>query len=161
MNIFVLSENPRECAKMHCDKHVVKMILETAQLLSTALHESGNSELAPYKKNHINHPCSIWARESLENWVWLRELGKELYKEYKYRYNNKIHKAGEVIMNLYGILPNIEAKGLTKFKLAMPDEYKNRNPVIAYKQYYLGDKKHLLKYTNRDIPKFILQGVIN
>jgi hypothetical protein len=158
MNIFILHQNPSECAKMYCDKHVVKMLLETAQMLSTTLHECGQSDIAPYKLNHVNHPCSVWARQSLENWVWLRELGKELYKEYKYRYNDKTHKSGEVILSLYGVLPDIEAKGLTKFAQALPDKYKNDNPVIAYRQYYLGDKQHLLKYTKRSIPEFIIKG---
>jgi hypothetical protein len=160
MNIFVLHQNPSECAKMHANCHVCKMITETAQMLSTALHECGQSDIAPYKPNHVNHPCSVWARESLENWVWLRELGKYLYQEYKYRYNNKTHKAGEVIMSLYGVLPDIEAKGITPFSQALPEQYRDSDAVKAYRRYYLGDKKNLLKYTKRSIPEFIIKGEV-
>jgi len=90
MNIFVLHESPVAAAKMHCDKHCVKMVLETAQLLSTAIHMTGG-EYGPYKPTHKNHPCSIWARTSKANFGWLKHLGMELCWEYSYRYG-RMHK---------------------------------------------------------------------
>ena len=68
MNIFYLDENHETCAQYHCDKHVIKMILETAQLLCCVHWVSGVE--APYKKTHVNHPSSVWARESLTNYKW-------------------------------------------------------------------------------------------
>lgn len=89
MNIFVSSLDPYACANHLDDKRVVKMVLETAQLLSTAINECGGK--APYKSTHINHPCSIWTRESRANYVWLLHHFEALCAEYTFRFN-KIHK---------------------------------------------------------------------
>ena len=81
MNIFYLHENPQRCAEMHCDKHVVKMILETAQLLSTAHHEiDGEPSIECYKATHKNHPSAVWARENRSNYIWLWNLLNSLCK---------------------------------------------------------------------------------
>ena len=84
MNIFKLDEPIRSCAQMHCDKHVSKMILESAQMLCTALWVNGQS--APYKAVHAKHPCTLWAAESLDNWLWLKELAIYLNEEFCWRY---------------------------------------------------------------------------
>jgi hypothetical protein len=76
MNIFYLDKSPYTCARYHCDKHVVKMILETAQLLCGAHWATGGT--AQYKPTHLNHPCAIWVRKSLSNYKWLCELGFNL-----------------------------------------------------------------------------------
>lgn len=86
MNIFLLDYDVKKCAQSHVDKHVVKMILETAQLLCGAHHVIGTTDNIPYKLSHKNHPCSIWVRESLTNYLYLCELGLELCYEYTYRY---------------------------------------------------------------------------
>jgi aspartate oxidase len=86
MNIFVLHKDTRKAAQMHCDKHVVKMILESAQMLSTAVRMNGID--AGYKLTHRNHPCNIWVRESLSNWQWLKSLACELNTEWQFRYNH-------------------------------------------------------------------------
>ena len=83
MNIFVLDKDIKKCAQYHCDRHVIKMILESSQMLSTACRMNGVHD--GYKATHISHPCSIWVRESLDNWFWLRDLVTELNEEYKYR----------------------------------------------------------------------------
>ena len=70
MNIFYLDRDPHEAARLQCDKHVVKMILETAQLLSTAHNELDGGQIA-YKTTHKNHPSAVWARKSLDNYLWL------------------------------------------------------------------------------------------
>jgi hypothetical protein len=90
MNIFILDTNPRIAAKMHCDKHVPKMILETAQMLSTA-HHVYDTPQAPlvYKKAHLNHPCTIWVRESVDNYSWAFELFRELNNEFVRRRGKK------------------------------------------------------------------------
>jgi len=154
MNIFILDEDFEECAKYHCDKHVVKMILEHAQLLSSAVRLSGIDE--GYKLTHQNHPCAIWVRESLSNYFWLMQLTAELHKEWQYRYGHsstKIHKSYYIASHLS--IPKIEDKGLTPFAQAMPDKYKNKDTVKAYRDYYREEKKHLHSWKNRDKPYWI------
>lgn len=154
MNIFVLDEDFDLNAQYHNDRHCVKMILEYAQLLSSALWM--NNIEAPYKLTHKNHPCAIWTRNSLSNYIWLSKLALSLCKEYTYRYK-KIHKTEEIIRKLSDIRLNIIDKGLTPFALAMPDEYKIDNDGIkSYRNYYIYGKKHLANWKNRDIPKWYL-----
>lgn len=92
MNIFALSANPIEAAKLQCDKHVVKMILETAQMLSTAHRELGSkiSEELLYKKTHVNHPSAVWLRKSWPNYRWAVAHFEALCDEYTFRYK-KVH----------------------------------------------------------------------
>ena len=108
MNIFFLDYDTKKCAKYHCDKHVVKMILETAQLLCGAHWVTGSE--APYKLSHKNHPCSIWVRESLSNYLYLCDLGLELCKEYTYRYG-RTHKSQQIIEWCLDKKLNIKDKG--------------------------------------------------
>ena len=149
MNIFILDTNPIICAQYHNDKHVVKMILESTQLLSNAVILSGFE--SPYKLSHKNHPCTKWACESLDNWFWLYQLTEALNDEWKFRFNHdKNHKSFEVARHLH--IPKLPNKGLTPFALAMPSDYKSNDPVNSYRQYYLHDKTHLAKWTRRIIP---------
>jgi hypothetical protein len=150
MNVFLLDENPQINAKYHCDKHVVKMLLETAQLLCSANHLCGDSE-PPYKLSHKNHPCSIWCRASLSNYLYLCELGLELSKEYTFRYG-KHHKSTDVIQWCLNNLPNIEDIGFTSPALAMPDQYKVDDFVQSYRNYYIGEKKGFATWKNREVP---------
>jgi len=123
MNIFVLDYNPVKAAQMHCDKHVIKMVLESVQLLCSVHHITSNRSDIPYRLTHKNHPCSIWVRKSYSNYIWLLDLTRALLDEYTYRYGKK--HACERVYDWCAInLPNIEDKGLTDFALAMPDEFK-------------------------------------
>jgi hypothetical protein len=123
---------------MHCDKHVVKMIVETAQLLCGAHHMTGS--WAQYKLSHKNHPCAIWTRESIENYIWLSKLGVELCREYTRRYN-KIHKSEAVINWCVNNIPALPHITMTEFRLAMPDICKITNdPVENYREYYIREK---------------------
>lgn len=161
MNIFVLSLCPRIAARLHCDKHVVKMILETAQLLYTAHHVVGTRELpeGAYKKTHANHPCAIWVRESRANYLWLAELGWWLCKEYQYRYGeSKTHKTERHIEWLKTHVPELADVPQTPFRQAMPDEYKCPDAVQAYQTFYVESKmkaRGIVKYTRRDRPEFL------
>lgn len=150
MNIFVLDNNIDKAVEFHTDKHIVKMILESAQMLCTVLHLNGID--APYKKTHAKHPCTIWANRSLENWMWLKEFALKLNKEYKYRYGKDVdHKSATVVMNLP--TPNLPSLGLTPFAKAMPDELMSiENPVEAYRQYYMQEKRHIAQWTKRPTP---------
>ena len=149
MNIFVLDESPKKAAKYHCDKHVVKMILETAQMLCTAHWESGGS--APYRPTHKNHPCTKWARETKENYKWLCQLGLELCGEYTNRYS-RTHKTQEHIEWLNKNIPDIPTGNITNKPQAMPDIYKNNNVVKAYRDYYMGEKAKIAVWKYCNVP---------
>jgi len=152
MNIFFLDENPTLSAQYHVDKHVVKMILETAQLLCSVHHVTDQvTEQVPYKLSHKNHPCAVWARESLSNYLYLCELGLELGKEYTYRYGKK-HKSIEVIEWCIVNKPNIPDIGFTTPAMAMPDEFKVDSVVESYRNYYMGAKSDLASWKNREKP---------
>jgi hypothetical protein len=155
MNIFVLDLNTDKCAKYHCDKHVVKMILETAQLLCGVHHVINQlNDQIPYKLSHKNHPCAIWARECLENYIWLCDLGISLSEEYKYRYG-KIHKSKSIIEWCILNKPNLkENSDMTSFALAMPDECKTNNAIQSYRNYYMMEKRGIATWKNRDIPEW-------
>lgn len=168
MNIFFLSRNPKEAARLHCDKHVVKMIVETAQLLYSAhwvLDSQGLRENA-YKLAHKNHPCSIWVRKSITNYMWLASLGWWLCKEYQYRYGQeKTHKTEAHIVWLIQNPPTtIPFVDLTTPALAMPDEYKRENAIEAYKLFYIESKykaRRIVNYTVREWPEFLINLVSN
>ena len=152
MNIFFLDENPTLSAKYHVDKHVVKMILETAQLLCGVHHLTDQvNDQVPYKLSHKNHPCAVWARESLSNYLYLCELGLELGKEYTYRYGKR-HKSIEVIEWCIVNKPNIPDIGFTTPARAMPDEFKVDSVVESYRNYYMGAKSDLASWKNREKP---------
>jgi len=158
MNIFVLSKNPKIAAKYHCDKHVVKMILETKQILDAASSKSGKNKSGK-QLAWFNHPCSIWARTSRQNYIWLINLGKELCIEYTYRYN-KVHKYEQSFykIKIPKFIPDI---GLTKFALAMPTDCKCNTAVKSYRLYYCKYKNHIASWKNRPIPKWYLSGTKN
>lgn len=152
MNIFILDKNPEKCAKYHVDRHVVKMPLETAQLLCTALKLNG-CENVPYKQTHINHPCSVWARKTRNNFKYLAELGLELCKEYTFRYERQ-HGCKEIIEQCLENKLFIPDGELTDFALAMPDEYRSNCAISSYRKYYINDKKHIAKWKNRTVPEW-------
>ena len=152
MNIFFLDEDVKKCAQYHVDKHVVKMILETAQLLCGVHHVTAHdSAHVPYKLSHKNHPCSIWCRESLSNYLYLCELGLELSKEYTYRYGKR-HKSQDVIEWCLINKPNIPDIEFTDPAKAMPDEFKVDSVVESYRNYYMGAKFSLAAWKNREKP---------
>ena len=152
MNIFILDPDVSEASKFHCDKHVVKMPLETAQMLCTA-HSKFTSD-APYKPTHKNHPCNLWLLQSIDNYRWLVNLGLELCKEYSYRYG-KIHKCEAIIKWCKNNEPNIPSIGLTDFALAMPDEFKTDCAIESYRNYYKHAKNHLHTWKNRNKPEWL------
>lgn len=156
MNIFILDKDPETCARQHCNKHVVKMILESAQILSTVVRKHWDiNDDRLYRPTHFNHPCTLWAK-SPENFFWLYKLGKELAKEYTHRYG-KTHKSERVLDRCveYIDIKSLESTSPLSFVLAMPDEYKNEDPVKAYRTYYINDKKNILQYKNRETPSWI------
>jgi hypothetical protein len=153
MNIFVLDRNIEKCAEFHCDQHVVKMILESVQMLCTALNKKGIS--TPYKPTHINHPCVLWVEHSFNNFCWLKKLTIELNNEYRFRFEKDVdHKSISVLRQIARY--DYESRGLTEFAQAMPDIYKvPGDPIKAYRQFYSGEKMSFAKWTKRSIPYWV------
>ena len=190
MNIFYLSTNTDECARYHCDKHVVKMILETAQMLSTAHRILDGDELADekklYKKVHVNHPSTKWVRESYANYLWAYDLLYSLCKEYTFRYNkyHKVQRSG--LLTMLMVAPDAFGTDHWKFHIlvdshtappmCMPDQYKPSKKLLdrkaseyvakhctvqAYKRYYLGEKLSFAKWTRREAPYWYIVSTDN
>lgn len=153
MNIFVLDNDPVLASNL-LDKHIVKMPLETAQILCTIAHQKGFP--APYKPTHINHPAVKWAAQSADNWMWLCEHGIGICYNYTTSYG-KTHKCQAIIQDMMNKCEEIwgkqgVSKNHTPFVLCMPDEYKVADPVQSYRNYYRGDKAYIAKWTNRNTP---------
>ena len=163
MNIFYLSEDPVQCAKWHCDKHVTKMIIEYAQLLSTAhrvldgehvkvLSNSGKrmvsnwkldggSDNVFYKVAHVSHPSNIWVRQSGHHYIYLWRLWHNLCLEYTERYD-KTHMTWKKLRSYISILPqNIPDNGFKEPPQCMPDECKEISAVKAYRKFYKAHKR--------------------
>ena len=143
MNIFVLDTDPATAAKMSCDKHVIKMILESAQMLCTVASNYGF--VAPYKATHKNHPCTLWTAKSRQNWQWLVDHSLALCAEYTNRYG-KVHKTQQHIEWCSGLDIDLPTGGLTPFAQAMPEQYRNSDVVEAYRAYYHGEKAKFAKW---------------
>ena len=176
MNIFALDSDPIKSAQMMVDKHVVKMILETAQLLSTAHRILDGTEYIDksktgrnvrrwrladerehhlYSATHINHPSAVWCRATNNNYNWLYCHFVGLLSEYSYRYG-KIHKCQSMVPWLMMPPKNIDVGYLTPVTPAMPDEYKvPHNSVASYRNYYRGAKQRMHKWTKREVPEWI------
>jgi hypothetical protein len=155
MNIFYLSKDPKEAAVLQYNKHVVKMVLETAQLLCTAHHILGEENnydtwYVPYKSTHKNHPSAIWVRSSDKAYRWAYNHMLELGEEYTKRYN-KVHLTITKCKDILKDLP----KGIPLLRVwedppqCMPDKYKDTNAVIAYWNYYLGEKHSVCNSTEK------------
>lgn len=164
MNLFILDENPKKSAQYHVDRHVVKMPTETAQMISFVYHDAeywdGDipSFIMEFYKTHYKHPCSIWIRESLENFMYAAQLGMELYKEYQYRYEKpeKHKRAREIFDFALKTPPKLPKIGLTPFAQAMDDQFLRFTcPIRNYREYYREGKKHLHKWTKRATPPFL------
>ena len=176
MNIFYLDHDVRKCAEYHLDKHVVKMILETCQLLSTA-HRildgnetqiksktgrnkkiwrlSDDRETILYSATHINHPSAVWRRSSNSNYNWLHSLLTELCHEYTFRYG-KIHKCEQIglVGKLQSCPNNISVGHFTQVTPAMPDDVKLENSILSYRNYYIKNKSKMATWKNRSVPEW-------
>lgn len=160
MNIFFLDYDPSLCAEAMVDSHVVKMVLETAQLLSTAHHQL-QSAVAPqcYKQTHVNHPSAVWARKAAGNYDWLYVHFEALAAEYTHRFGRE-HKSFIDKFMYLSVNPCPNA-GLTVPLCALPEAIKPTglytwaDSVEAYRTYYRTDKARLHKYTNRQPPSWL------
>lgn len=160
MNIFYLSTDPVVAAEYHNDKHVVKMILETAQLLCTAHRILDNiKDPSPlYKATHKNHPSAVWARSNINNYQWLYNLFCSLCDEYTFRYG-RVHLTDSKLRDILKQAPmNISTDAFFQPPQAMPDSYRGADSIEAYRKYYISGKNHLAKWTKRPVPDWY-QGV--
>ena len=141
MNIFYLHRDPYKAAEVQYNKHVVKMILESAQMLCTAHHEiMGDDANVPYKRAHVNHPSTIWCRSSAENYTWLYNHFCALSDEYTKRYD-KVHLSYTKCDEHLRFLPGgLQHTGFTQPPQCMPDEFKDECSIKAYWNYYIGEK---------------------
>jgi hypothetical protein len=163
MNVFYLDRDPEAAAKIMHDKHVVKMILESAQILSTVCHRHGLWQENMYKPTHPRHPSVLWAGDGLYNFTWLVTHARALAAEYAYRYSGKEHRSLEII---YRAAAAGRGAGMpllwTEPPQAMPDEFKIAgDSVAAYRAYYLGRKVEQSSWTRRPVPTFVLEGKAN
>ncbi|WP_267459554.1 hypothetical protein [Shewanella avicenniae] len=154
----MLDENIAKCAEYHCDQHAIKMILESVQLLCTALNKKGFR--TPYKSTHIKHPCVLWVEESYDNFEWLVKLTRALNAEYRYRFDKQTdHKSMAVLEQILDM--PFERHGLTPFPQAMPDQFKvSGDAVQAYRNFYIGDKMRFAKWTKRPLPQWLLAAEV-
>jgi hypothetical protein len=167
MNIFVLDIQPGKAARYHCDKHVVKMTLEYAQILATALQMRGFAHTEIYKPTHTTHPCVHWAAESYGNYNWLWDLFSMTASEYTFRFG-KTHQSWftqapiiSPIRNRFNHLwENEKNQHMTPWAQCMPDQYKAPSAVDAYRAYYCGEKARFARYTNRECPGWLKPSVI-
>lgn len=180
MNLFVLDKNPVKAAQLQCDKHVVKMIVESAQMLSTAhrmldgtmerrrsksgkvmvkywVHPDPTMEKNLYKACHTGHPCTVWTMESSSNYRWHLDHFEALLNEYEYRYN-KVHASSKLMQYLLSAPFNIPSGGMTPFKLAMksnPECMFEEDPVRSYREFYQTKQDRFkMVWTGRDVPEW-------
>lgn len=151
MNIFYIDRNPVIAAQQLVDKHVVKMPLETAQLLCSAFPQG----TAPYRRTHYNHPSAVWTRQSRANYEWLIKHGLALCEEYTRRYK-KVHKSNTVILWCQSNTETLhwEERGFTDPPTCMPEECKVGDPVESYREYYRKHKSYIYRWTNSEKPKW-------
>ena len=156
MNIFYFDKCPVKSAQAQPDKMLVKMPLETAQMLCTAHRVLDGDDYADnvglYKEAYKNHPCTICARQSHANYIWLYRLFIALGDEYKHRYGREHASLTKLQDALYFHPDNIEDKGLTPLAQAMPDEYKDDDPIKAYRNYVIHEKHYAQWKKNRKQP---------
>jgi hypothetical protein len=181
MNIFVLDKNPTTAAEYMCDKHIVKMILESCQLLSTAhrvldgkkverqtkngrrytyyMLEDSRVDSYIYKSTMINHPCTIWTRQSTRNYDWLCKHTLALCEQYTKRYG-KTHVSTQLAEWLFRHPPTgLKIDSLTPFAQAMPDQYKHQDAIKAYRDYYIFEKSRFAKWKLGNAPEWYLEGL--
>ncbi len=159
VNLFYLDKDPKKCARYYCDKHVNKILIEIGQILSQIHHYIGNNP--PYKLCKAISPNLKplkWASHSISNYLYCCELGENLIKEYKFRYNKDSHKCEKVIKWLKENIPkNIKNKKRSKFKLTDNVSIYARyykDPVEASRLMYVDFKCKNDKWTKRGKPKW-------
>lgn len=166
MNIFVLSNDPVEAAKFNCNKHVIKMTTELWQQLGSAVRKHGadDSDMPltksgnPLGNSHPNHPCTLWVGKTRSNFMWAVEHAKELANQYSITYG-KEHFCLSGIKHMESMANLIPDGKLTEFQQCMPDECKDKDAVVAYRNFYINVKNLVMevKWKNRQVPYWFPQ----
>ncbi len=152
MNIFFLDRDPTTAARMHTDKHVVKMVLETAQILSTVHAVYGSTLPGVYRPTHENHPSVRWAGDNYEHYAWLARLGLALATEYTYRYEKR-HACTDLLERLAINIPlGMPRTQWVDPPQCMPEEYRDSDAVSGYRRYYAGAKVAAATWKKRSTP---------
>ena len=162
MNIFGIDTDTTSCATYHTDRHIVKMPLETAQMVSCVYYHKDLWDgevpnlLMNFSAGHDKHPCSLWLRENLVNFLWTCEFGIKLIEEYRFRYDSQKHERCKMIFEWsLDNLPNLPVAEFTPFAKAMPEEYKVDCSIESYRNYYKLGKSELHQWTKRNKPEWI------
>lgn len=157
MNIFYVDKDPEKAAQHLCDQHVIKMIIESAQLLSNAHHYYRSYyEDDVYRRTHANHPCTIWVCANSANYNWLLKHLKALLREYTQRYCKK-HKTSEKLDALE-INPIMDVPYFSDPPQVMPPKYYNPDDTVeAYRSYYIGEKMEFAKWKDGNKPEWITE----
>lgn len=154
-----MDADPAKCAKYHFDKHLNKMILESAQMMSTAVWEL-DYDMASYyydcglcyKPTHKNHPSNIWVRQSTSHFLWMRELVIFLDDERNFRFGSDVHKSRIIACNLPIIL---HKQTFTQPPQCMPEYLHSGDSIVSYRNYYKSNEKnYMAKWTNRGCPEW-------
>ena len=159
MNIFLLDHDPHISIQYHMDAHVRKMAIEYVQILCTVLREKfpDHHDIDTlYKSTHVNHPCVKWAMENWDHYEWLQWYARYIHTEYVYRFR-KYHASRKILLkceDIYLFYDKMVLHNPLEYPQCMPDQYKRDDPVDAYRAYYIGEKQHLAKWTNRPIPEW-------
>jgi|SRR5210317_323918 hypothetical protein len=177
MNIFYLHKDPKTCAQLHCDKHVVKMIIEYAQLLSTAHRVLDGKEYEGrtktgrkakrwlledwredtlYMASHIKHPDELWIQKSKDHYDWTYQLFYHLCDEYTHRYG-RVHETDRKLRDALANAPNnLQSTGFVDPPQCMPEYCKTSSALQAYHNYYIKEKVSFAKWTKREIPNWFV-----
>lgn len=176
MNIFFLDKTIEDCVQMHVDKHVVKMVTEYCQIMSTAhrvldgeqyiaisavgrrtkafrMRSDIDDELMN-KMTHMNHPSAVWARSNRSCYEYLHKLTVALCKEHTHRYGTIRSCITSGLLDRLASPPeNISDGEFTEPTPAMPPEFiVPGDSVESYRRYYVGAKRHLASWKNREQP---------
>lgn len=179
MNIFYINRRPKDIAHDMCDEHILKMGVETAQMLSTAhrvldgepyteiTNKNGNArkmkrwrlnddrEYVLYKASHINHPQNIWLRSNNSNYMWSYELFMEIMEEFTYRYDNPNHKSMNLMCHLDSPPNNIHKGTFYEPPLTMDDIYKSNDTIGSYRRFYIHGKQFATWNRKRAKPEWM------
>lgn len=162
MNIFHLARCIKLSAQSHIDVHCNKMILESCQMLCTAINLSGT--VSPYRTTHKNHPMSVWVRSSIHNYNYTIEYARRLCEEFRFR-RGKTHKSESVLEFCNKYKPYFNSVELTTPPLCMPDEFHSEDYIQSYRSYYNKDKRYdkngkfMYVWTRRKPPEWAIDPV--
>ena len=163
MNRFLINYSPELCARDMCDKHVVKMPLEEAQMLCTTvrLHAPEYAEEAGlYRAVHQKHPCTIWAGQTRANYLYSLDMFREMCREYTYRYG-KVHASWRLYDALVDAAQYVPDGNITPHPECFSEHTDLKSgrpwPIQSYRKFYMTKQKRFkMVWTKRDMPEWFV-----